>query len=86
MIRNRSFTVYSWKKSYANNRKWLLEFDVSNQVYLKISPVNGVMRFGRKGKLSPSYVGPYKIIQRVGEVAYESTLPAVFMQSFMSLW
>ena len=74
MIRNRSFTAYSWKKSYANNRKWLLEFDVSDQVYLKISPVKGVMRFGRKGKLSTRYVWPYKILQYVSEVTYKCVL------------
>ena len=43
---------------------------------MKISPIKGVMRFGRKGKLSPMYVGPYEILQRVGEVAYELALPA----------
>ena len=48
-----------------------MDFDVGDQVYLKISPMKGVMRFGRKEKLSLRYVGPYKILQRVGEVAYE---------------
>ena len=62
--------------SYAENRKRPLEFDVGDQVYLKISPMKGVMRFGRKGKLSLRYVGPYEILQRVGEVACELALPA----------
>ncbi|XP_069145886.1 uncharacterized protein [Solanum lycopersicum] len=44
-------------------------------VYLKVSPMKEVMRFGRKGKLRPRYVGPYEILQRVGEVAYELALP-----------
>ena len=44
-------------------------------VYLKISPMKGVMRFGRKGKLSPRYIGPYEVVQRVGNFAYELMLP-----------
>ncbi|XP_069143430.1 uncharacterized protein [Solanum lycopersicum] len=65
----------SLQKSYADNMKRPLEFDVGDQVYLKISPMNGVMRFGRKGKLSFRYVGPYEILQHVGEVAFESAFP-----------
>ncbi|KAH0644963.1 hypothetical protein KY284_032847 [Solanum tuberosum] len=52
-----------------------LEFDVHDWGYLKISPMKGVMRFGKKGKLSPQYVGPYQILRRVGTVAYELALP-----------
>ena len=51
-------------------------FDVGDQVYLKISLIKGVMRFGRKGKLNIRYVGPYEILQRVGEVASKFELPA----------
>ena len=61
---SRLATTYSQKKSYADNRKQTLEFDVCDKVYLKISPMKGEMRFGRKGKLSPRCVGPYKILQR----------------------
>ena len=88
MIRDRLSTAYSRQKSYADNRKRPLEFNVGDQVYLKISPMKGVMRFGRKGKLSPRYVGPYEILQRVGEVAYELALLAELSsvhQSFLSL-
>ncbi|WMV54817.1 hypothetical protein MTR67_048202 [Solanum verrucosum] len=56
-------------------RKKDLEFEVNDWVYLKISPMKGVMRFGKKGKLSPRYVGPYKILKRIGKVAYEFNLP-----------
>ena len=49
--------------------------DVGDQVYLEISPIKGVIRFGRKGKFTLRYVGPYEILQRVGEVAYELALP-----------
>ena len=76
MIRDRLSTAYSRQKSYADNRKRPLEFNIGDLVYLKISPMKGVMRFGRKGKLSPRYVGPYEILQRVGEVTYELALPA----------
>ena len=75
VIRDRLATTYTRQKSYAYNRKWSLEFDVGDQIYLKISPMKGVRRFGSMGKLSPSYVGPYEILQHVGEVAYELALP-----------
>ena len=61
-MRDRLATFYCRQKSYADNRKRPLGFDVGDQVYLKISPMKGVMRFGRKGKLSPRYVGPYEIL------------------------
>ena len=52
-----------------------LEFDVHDWVYLKISPMNGVIRFGKKGKLSPRCVDPYQILRRVGKVVDELDLP-----------
>lgn len=45
-------------------------------MFLKVSPIKGVMLFGKKGKLSPQYVGPYKVLRRVGNVAYELEVPA----------
>ena len=60
MIRDRLATAYCCQKSYADNRKRALEFEVSDQVYLKISPMKGVMKFGKKGKLSPRYIGPMR--------------------------
>ncbi|KAH0716653.1 hypothetical protein KY290_012914 [Solanum tuberosum] len=74
-LKDRLKTAHSRQKSYANNRKRDLEFEVGDWVYLKISPMKGVMRFGKKGKLSPQYVGPYEILNRVGKVAYELKLP-----------
>ena len=53
-----------------------LNFEEGYKVYLKISPMKGVTRFGKKGKLSPLYVGPYKILQRVCKVAYDFRLPS----------
>ncbi|WMV14528.1 hypothetical protein MTR67_007913 [Solanum verrucosum] len=52
-----------------------LEFEVDDWVYLKVSPMKSVMRFGKKGKLSPRYIGPYRIPKRIGSVAYELELP-----------
>ena len=66
MIKDRFDTAYRWQKSYVDNKKRPLEFDVVDHVYLKISPMKGVMSFARKGKFSPRYVGPYEILQHLG--------------------
>ncbi|GKD72949.1 hypothetical protein Tco_1331231 [Tanacetum coccineum] len=58
------------QKSYANKRRKPLEFEVGDQVLLKVSPWKGVVRFGKKGKLAPRYVGPFEILERIGPVAY----------------
>ena len=52
-----------------------LEFEVGDLVFIKVAPMKGVMRFGKKGKLSPRYVGPYMVIERIGNVAYKLDLP-----------
>ena len=64
------------KESYADVRRRELEFQVDDWIFLKVSPMKGLMRFGKKGKLSRRYVGPYKILKRIGKVAYELELPA----------
>ena len=63
------------QKSYADNRRRDLQFEIGDRVFLKISPWKGVLRFGRRGKLRPRYIGPYEIIARVGPVAYRLDLP-----------
>ncbi|WMV30137.1 hypothetical protein MTR67_023522 [Solanum verrucosum] len=75
LIREKLKKTQSRKKSYADVRKRDLEFHVDDWVYLKISPIKGVMRFGKKGKLSPLYVGPYHILMCFGKVSYELNLP-----------
>ena len=70
--------AYSRQKSYADHRRRDLQFEGGDKVYLKISPMKWVVRFVKKGKLSPLYVGPYEILQRVGKVAYELKLPSEF--------
>ncbi|TMW85842.1 hypothetical protein EJD97_022394 [Solanum chilense] len=76
LIRDRLKTTQSRQKYYADVRRRELEFQVDDWDFLKVSPMKGVMRFGKKGKLSPRYVGPYKFLKRVGKVEYELELPA----------
>ena len=52
-----------------------MEFEVGDCVFLKVAPTKGILRFGMTGNLSPRYIGPYPIIQRVGEVAYRLEMP-----------
>lgn len=75
IIRDRMRTAQSRQKSYADRRTRVLEFKVGDQVLLKVSPMKGVMRFGSKGKLSPRFVGPFMITDRIGAVAYRLALP-----------
>nr|XP_016490457.1 PREDICTED: uncharacterized protein LOC107810214 [Nicotiana tabacum] len=75
MIRNRLLTVQSRKKSYSDNLRQDLEFSMGDWVFMKVSPMKGVMRFGKRGKLRPWYIGPYRIIQKVSQVAYKLKLP-----------
>ena len=65
----------SRQKSYTNKRRRPLTFEVGDYVYLKVSPMKGVPRFGVKRKLVPRYIGAYKIIKWKGNVAYKLQLP-----------
>ncbi|GJY80360.1 hypothetical protein Tco_0493111 [Tanacetum coccineum] len=63
------------QKNYADKRRKPLEFKVGDRVLLRVSPWKGVMRFGKKGKLAPRYVGSFDILERIGLVAYRLRLP-----------
>ncbi|GKA79151.1 putative reverse transcriptase domain-containing protein [Tanacetum coccineum] len=63
------------QKCYADNQRKPLEFSVGDKVLLKVSPRKGVVRFGKRSKLSPRYVGPFEIVERVGPIAYRLRLP-----------
>ena len=62
VIRDRLKIAQHRQKSYADNRRWELEFEVGDMVFFRISPWKGVLRFGKRGKLSPRYIGPYMIV------------------------
>lgn len=65
----------SRQKSYADVRRRDLEFEEGDEVLLRVSPTKGVVRFGTKGKLSPRYIGPFLVKERVGKLAYRLELP-----------
>ncbi|KAA0033475.1 pol protein [Cucumis melo var. makuwa] len=74
-IRSHMHTAQSRQKSYTDVRRKDLEFEVGDKVFLKVAPMRGVLRFERRGKLSPRFVGPFEIVERIGPVAYRLALP-----------
>ncbi|XP_073033875.1 uncharacterized protein [Primulina eburnea] len=73
-IWDRMKTTQTRQKSYADNRRRPLEFEFGDHVFVKIASLKGIMRFGRKGKLSPRFIGPFEILDRIGERAYRLAL------------
>ena len=74
-IRQRLLTAQSRQKSYADVRRRPLDFEVGDHVFLKVMPKRGVVRFGKRRKLSPRFIGPFEIIERVSTIAYRLALP-----------
>jgi hypothetical protein len=73
-IRATILTIQSRQKSYTDKRRCPLEFEVGNQVYLRVTPMKGVRRFDIKGKLAPRYIGLYLIIDKYGPTSYQVEL------------
>ena len=87
LIQKRLLTTHNRQKSYADRRHRPLEFEVGDHVFLKVGPKRGVVRFGKRAKLAPRYIGPFEILEKVGIVAYQLALPPsyqVFMMCSMS--
>ena len=74
LIRQRLLTAQSRQKSNADVRRRPLDFKVGDHVFLKVMPKRGVVRFDKRGKLSPRFIGSFEILERVGTVAYQLTL------------
>nr|GFC76791.1 putative reverse transcriptase domain-containing protein [Tanacetum cinerariifolium] len=74
-IKQRMQATRDKQKSYADIKRKPMEFQVGDKVMLKVSPWKGVVRFGKRGKLNPRYVGPFNVLERVGDVAYKLDLP-----------
>ena len=75
LIHDRLKVAQSRQKSYADSKRKETVYEVGDRVYLRVSPLRGVKRFGVKGKLAPCFVGPYKVLECMGEVAYKFELP-----------
>ena len=76
MVKENLRIAQSRQKSYADVRRRDLAFEVNDYVYLKVSLMRGIRRFNIKGKLAPRYIGPFRLLEKKGEVAYRLELPA----------
>nr|GEZ65828.1 reverse transcriptase domain-containing protein [Tanacetum cinerariifolium] len=75
LIKQRIQAAHDRQKSYADRKQKPMEFEVGDRVMLKVSPWKGVVRFIKRGKLNPRYIGPFKVLVKVGDVVYRLELP-----------
>ena len=75
LIRDRLKVAQSRQKSYADLKRKEVTYEIGDRAYMRVSPLRGVKRFGVKGKLAPRFVGPHRVLERMGEVAYKLELP-----------
>ena len=75
MIRDRLKVAQYRQKSYADTKRKEVAYKVRDKTYLRVSPLRGVKHYGFKGKLAPRFVGPYRVLERMGEVAYKLEFP-----------
>ena len=75
MIRERLKVAADRQNSSLGLKRKDIQYEIDEKVFLKVSPWKKVMRFGRKGKLSPRFIGPYEVIEKVGPMAYRLALP-----------
>ncbi|GJU75670.1 putative reverse transcriptase domain-containing protein [Tanacetum coccineum] len=75
LIKQRMQAAQDRQKSYADWKRKPMEFEIGDRVMLKVSPWKGVVQFGKRGKLNPRYVGPFRVLAKVGKVAYRLELP-----------
>jgi hypothetical protein len=78
IIRDRLKTAQSRQKSYYDRHHKYVSYEIGEQAYLHVTPLKGVHRFGIKGKLAPRYVGPFRVLAKRGELAYQLELPSTF--------
>ena len=75
LVRRRMAAAQDRQKKFADKKRKQVEYEVGDYVFIKVSPMKKVLRFGKQGKLTPRYVGPYKILERIGSLAYRLELP-----------
>ena len=81
-IKDRIQTAQSRQKNYADLRRKDLKFKARDHVFLKVAPMRGVLKFGKKGKLSPRFIDPFERLERIGLVTYRLALPPNFFLKY----